>query len=251
MATPDGKKRVRVDKNTPAEVNKDITFWFAADRIVGIANGAALRRWPDLSGNGRDLFQLTTVNQPLYVTNGHNGLPIVRFDGVASPNCDFMNITPFTYNRPNQIYIAFKSLTTGLTPAIRDYIFDGDIVNSMRFGTDDSTSANGRSFITSTTNTLAFSGEQVGFPGLVSTFVIAKLTWDGASSSIVRNGTTLVSGTMDTSSPGGFVLGASPFGAQGQNIEVGEVIGYNRVLSTSEDTAIKTYLGNKWGVVVV
>ena len=54
--------------------------WFDASQL-GLADGAAVTVWPDLSGAGRNLAQgQGTV--PHLKTNVLNGLPVVRFDGI-------------------------------------------------------------------------------------------------------------------------------------------------------------------------
>lgn len=57
------------------------TWWVAADRITGLANGDPVSTWADSSGNGKDLTQTLTA-RPTYRTNVVNGLPTVDFDGV-------------------------------------------------------------------------------------------------------------------------------------------------------------------------
>src|SRR4051794_15003785 len=53
--------------------------WFAADRITGLADAAAVATWPDASGNGNDATQATSAKRPVYKTGILNGLPVVRF----------------------------------------------------------------------------------------------------------------------------------------------------------------------------
>lgn len=47
---------------------------------LGGASGY-VKTWYDQSGNGYNLSQTTTANQPLYVASGQNSKPIIRFDG--------------------------------------------------------------------------------------------------------------------------------------------------------------------------
>jgi hypothetical protein len=58
--------------------------WFKADALVGLANGAPVSDWPDLSGNGADATQANPIQQPSYVTGAINGLPTVHFSNANS-----------------------------------------------------------------------------------------------------------------------------------------------------------------------
>ena len=43
--------------------------------------------WADSSGNGDNAVKVLSTNQPVYVVNAMNGLPVVRFNAV---NSDFL-----------------------------------------------------------------------------------------------------------------------------------------------------------------
>jgi hypothetical protein len=79
--------------------------WFAADAIAGLANGAAVSNWTDISGNSDNATQSTVSQQPVYVTNALNSLPVIRF------NAGYSNVLAFP--RPVQddftIFCVFRS----------------------------------------------------------------------------------------------------------------------------------------------
>ena len=60
------------------------TVWLKADAIAGLTNGAAISTWPDVTGNGYHATQGGAGQQPTYVTNALNGLPVVRFNAANS-----------------------------------------------------------------------------------------------------------------------------------------------------------------------
>jgi hypothetical protein len=80
----------------PTPAGATLKAWWDASRITGLANGAALSTWADLSGGGFNLTQATPANQPLYYSSTAgktvNGRPAVWFDG-------------------NQAYVANSALT--------------------------------------------------------------------------------------------------------------------------------------------
>ncbi|MFM5961228.1 MAG: hypothetical protein ACKOQ2_29440, partial [Dolichospermum sp.] len=62
---------------TPAQIST--ALWLdAADASTIILNGSTVSQWRDKSGNGRHVSQATAANQPLFVTNQLNGLPVIR-----------------------------------------------------------------------------------------------------------------------------------------------------------------------------
>ena len=67
---------------TPASI-EGLILWLSADTIIGLVDTNPVALWPDQSGNGNDAIQGTAGKQPTYRTGIINGLPIVRFDGIA------------------------------------------------------------------------------------------------------------------------------------------------------------------------
>jgi hypothetical protein len=55
----------------------DLALWFDATRISGLADGAAVGQWDDLSGNARHATEAT--NKPTYKASGIKNLPSVQF----------------------------------------------------------------------------------------------------------------------------------------------------------------------------
>jgi hypothetical protein len=61
-----------------------LTMWLDASKL-GLADGADVTRWPDLSGAGRDLLPNPSYGSvPSYKTNELNGLGVVRFNGTSN-----------------------------------------------------------------------------------------------------------------------------------------------------------------------
>jgi hypothetical protein len=57
-----------------------LVAWFKADAITNLASGSPVAAWNDSSGNGYVATQPVGSNQPVYVANAMNGLPVVRFN---------------------------------------------------------------------------------------------------------------------------------------------------------------------------
>jgi len=61
-----------------------LSAWFRADAIQGLNSGAMVSTWNDVSGNGYNAIQPVNAQQPIYVTDAMNGLPVVRFNPASS-----------------------------------------------------------------------------------------------------------------------------------------------------------------------
>ena len=79
-STPSGE----VSFTTPVPPPPELVTWLKADGLDGLANGAAVATWPDVSGHGHDATQGTAERKPSYVTGAINGLPVVRFRAATS-----------------------------------------------------------------------------------------------------------------------------------------------------------------------
>ena len=65
---------------TPDSIS-GMQLWLKADAITGLADGAAVTTWNDLSGNTQGATQASATLKPLYKTGIVNNQPVVRFDG--------------------------------------------------------------------------------------------------------------------------------------------------------------------------
>lgn len=72
---------------TPAQL-PNLVAWFDAQSL-GLADGAAVATWEDLSENGNDLVQATSGARPVVDIDKINGHPAVVADGVD----DFLSVT--------------------------------------------------------------------------------------------------------------------------------------------------------------
>ena len=73
-----------------------LVAWYKANAISGVNSGNALPTWTDASGYSNNATQTTPSQQPLYVANAMNGLPVVRF------------------NSANSTYLSLSRVSTGM-----------------------------------------------------------------------------------------------------------------------------------------
>lgn len=191
-------------------------LWFEADRIGGLADGAGVAQWDDLSGLGHHLKQATGANQPLFKVNRANGKPTVLFDG----SNDYLKADAFTLNRPTTVVLVFKQVTW----TVLDYVYDGN------------TAASGALLQNSTTPGLQIhAGNNVAQIGLaLDTFGVDRAAFNGASSEHQVNGGGVTVADAGAGNPGGFTLGARGDNANASNIEVYGGAVYDRHLARGE-----------------
>lgn len=68
-----------------------LRIWLDASQITGLADGADVTTWLDMSGNGRNFTQAVAGAKPHYTLNILNGKPVVRFDGIDDILSDSLN----------------------------------------------------------------------------------------------------------------------------------------------------------------
>lgn len=86
-----------------------LAIWLDASQLFGVADGAEVATWNDLSGNGNDATQSTSSKRPTYQTNILNGRPALQFDGVD----DFLATAVLSYPQPNTVFVVVSTPAAG------------------------------------------------------------------------------------------------------------------------------------------
>lgn len=173
------------------------------------ASGDPVATWQDQSGNSYDVTQATTAAMPTLLTGAQNGLPVLSFDGTD----DYLRSVVLPSAATQSIYVMVKSLNSGAS-----YLLDfGDAAHSIIQG-----------------------------------FTAGDWEWYSTPRTVIGAISTTVFQVISTLL-GGHGAVALTIGATGaaNNIwggGVGEVIVYNRGLTTAEDAQVKAYLASKWGL---
>jgi hypothetical protein len=200
--------------------------WYTYDDLTTITKNGydSISLWKDKLGSGRNIAS-TTTGQPRYTFDG------VLFNGTTS----YMQGT-FTYNQPEMIYMVVKK------PIWSDgkYLFDGK-------GTD-----KGVVFDKATTPGIkayagTFSTQNDNMT--LDTWVIVRVLFNGANSTLQINGTTATTGNFGASQMAGFTLASrAVVSSTFCNLYVKEVILRNNADDASTQTAIYNYLKTKYGL---
>jgi hypothetical protein len=208
-------------------------FWYEADSVEKDLSDAVSILY-DKSRNGFHLVQATQVSKPLLIENYQNGQPALRFDG----SNDFMRVAfGQTFNQPNTIYAVWNRESGGLR-----YLIDG-FSTSGRTGIISEYLGNNR--VTIFTGTTALNATKA----LNNIPFITKGVFNGTVSQIYDNGTLLATGNAGTTGTDGITLGArNGGGGEFLNGHILALLGFNRLLSFSEDLNVMNYLNQKYGV---
>ena len=238
------------DPDTPKSV-ANLIAWYAADRITGLTDGAAVATWADLSTSGAgDATQASGTVQPTYQTVEVNGLPVVRSDA----SDDYMTIAntgSILNDATISILAVIKTSSATGSPAI---ISDWESAGGQKGWFINLRVTTGRlvgqldadNFVPSTGPNLAD-----GRPHVVS------VTFNTATGVFRSDGANQMSNTF----AGGATFGASialigaisdgGTPAQLWTGDLAEVMVYSRVLNAGEISKLEKYLGEKWGVAVL
>ena len=207
---------------------------YDASAITGLADGAAVSQWDDLSGNARHLLQATGANQPLYTAAILNGKPVVRFDGVN----DTLKATAFTLVQPEHVFIVIRWRSAAGAVEANNFGMDGNAANGGALY-EASNSSN-----VAATAGAALAASPTGGATVWHSY---SVLFNGASSELRTDGGAAVSGNLGANNLGGLTLGARADAAGPADVDVAEVIIYASVLSTSDRQAVEGYLRTKWG----
>jgi hypothetical protein len=227
-----------------------LQLWLDATQVTGYTNGQGMTSWIDKSANN---FSNNASNAPTYQTNALNGQPVVRFNGTTQ-FFNFGNVLNLELNGISVFSVANLN-TTGVYSLIAKSIYNAGLARwgLIRNGTENffTTNTTNGATVYNTTFTDTSSGSRI-FGG----------TWDRANLFTYSNATQVATvagadigyGTNTYSLYVGAYGNANGTGPQtsGPNLmfngDIGEILVYNRALSTSERQTVEGYLAWKWGL---
>ncbi len=206
--------------------NSVMQYWLRADSITGVAEGATVGSWPDISGNNNDV---SSNNTPAYISSvtNFNGKPAVRFEN--GDRFDLGNLTSLTSGEvfavieadadppgngdDAELWDLGSTGNRGLYPNTDGNLFEefgttvrkGNIsvgplnqtrVYNVRSATGEyEITLDGSSIFSTATNTVGFENAAIlgreenggGFDGDIAEFILFNQTLNAAQRSIVIN----------------------------------------------------------------
>ena len=205
-------------------------LWYRADYGITLATGTNISQWAPKVGD-YPLVSMADPNQPTYISGYQNGQPAVQFFNSISGNMSTGLFTTALY-QPNTVLMVVRGPT--MTTLSR-YAFDGiTTLGTQAFRANGSYDL----LIRSGTDGIAYNGTT----NILTYLAVLQVVFNGNHSNLWRNGVQLgsdvVSGGSDMN---GFTLGSSATPTLFANMEVCEVLIFNRKLSTTEVASFNTY----------
>ena len=216
-----------------------LAAWYDASAASSITlNGSTVSQWADLSGNGRNQSQATAASQPTYNATGLNGKGTL-----ATTGTQWMQASAFASSSAATIFLVWKIASAAGTP----YIFQRGTVNDvhsflMNPGTDQLQARRGAS----NQGTATVSGL-----GTTDIWRVGTLVFSTTLSRIYNGNSVGTDNTATVSAPTGnkvLTLFALDSATRAGHPGIAEFLYYSSQLDDTQQSAVRTYLGKKWGI---
>ncbi len=240
---------------TPAALS-GLGLWFDAAEITGLSNGQQIPQWNDRGPHGYHLLS-SGSGSPQYYTNRLNGLPAVR--DVGSGSLIRTQFTEPDFLGPNPPGLANITGANQCTMYTVGYAVSG--VNSLFFRLTDQVLSGIEAHIFWGIGDVAWdhgtgSGSSTFMNPAPSIPPFTLNAWHNmewyrngtgaGTGEIYDNGSLLGTGAMNQNytSTNSFRISFE----SSTNVEVGEIVVFNRALNPTERVQMRNYLTNKWGI---
>ena len=213
----------------------------AADATTVTTSSGLITEWRDKSGNSRHASQSTPSSRPALTASTLNGQSVITFDG----SNDYLRTTIFSLSQPVSYFCVCKSNKTTGVNLDRSYVFDGGF-QAVGSSADRHLLA---LFGNVTSKNSIYAGSWLDSGVSISLDpIIGSLRFNGGSSSITINSTTITGDAGANTQSFGLTLGANY--QNNYDFFSGYIAELVVVSNATEDAARRTqgYLAHKWGL---
>lgn len=219
----------------------------ARDQIVTLDASDNVSSWKGLNNTNINADRLTGSLQPTYIANAINNLPALVFDGIndsleAPLNIDYLVIPNIT------IFVTYISNSDGGNQALygQDNLgFDRFVLvehGSLDHGISTGDAGNPMNFKVVS---------ELGNRDVGQILTVELQNGVGDGSQVYINGTSVATFRESHTNSGDSFLTIGNVGTAGTvfaDVNIGEFIIYDRILSTSERQQVENYLSQKWKI---
>ena len=216
-------------------------LWLRSDRGIAL-NGSDVSGWADQSGSGHNAAQTTAADQPAYgAATGVNGHPGVTF---SRANTEWMDLGVWAETATSWTMVAvLNQLTLPATAATHQYILGGATMYGM--AAEYVTGGLSKFAVNDGSANRVLDAAQTGAQWL-------EAHWDGVTpeSRGYRNGALVGTGSyVPKAFTGQTYIGRyQPFVVYFLDAIISELIVFSRLLTAAELSALRAYLGARYGL---
>ena len=253
LASPASSEVTAIPRAAPAELPaQGLVLALRASDLAGtVADGEPVTQWFSAAGPQTAAFG-TIPSAPTFDVSGINGQPVVRFDGIN----DFLTLTSGFANFTAGMSLYVVTRPTVLQPGFKLFLLGNDALQQNISLGRAGTTAGYQYFTNSASGELDFFNTP---DGLVAgeAAMISLLQGPGSANTrsfaeVAKNGVAL--GGDDVWVPANATrslnyIGKSYFPGDGLfQGEIAEILLYNRTLTAGEQTVVRSYVAQKYGL---
>ncbi|MCF6240650.1 MAG: hypothetical protein L3J74_04820 [Bacteroidales bacterium] len=242
---PAGIGNATGNNNQPTNI-----LWLRADDL-GLADGATVSAWPDISGNNNDLSSsVNDPNDPTYALNQINGLPVVRFSSATGTGTKLIR-NPFDGFASSEITTIVVYKTSDSGDGLVSYATSGDNNNYLLYDNNNLRIYTGGNYKISSQsyNTNAF------------TILVEKWRNSDNAVNLFKDGTNNYSNTLGNGNiindGGSLSIGGEQDAVDGSysasqafDGDIAEIIMFSSYLNDAQRIIIENYLQIKYGITI-
>lgn len=195
------------------------------------SDGDSIYQASDKSGNGNHLTQTTVGVRPTYKTGIQNGLSVGRFDGIN----DVMLSALAQITGDKTIFLTYRKIAVG----VGVHIMGSDIATGQFYGLNGTNFAYGRKGV-------AFDLTASSNEDTVTKVVTIALS--GTAGRLLKDNAIEDSQTVADAAGGNYVFGALDLVSFFSNMDLMEVVIYDKALPSTSESGIAAYIQNRWSI---
>jgi hypothetical protein len=202
--------------------------------------GVNVTNWIDQSGGNNSAVQTTSANQPTLVNNAINGKPAIRFDGANDSLVTTNNIIPANSNYTVVAIDKRNAAPTGIWPIV---------ANVTEFNPNKNFSLIYRNNTTASLSQFSNDLDATVEGYIPGNAALSVGTFDSTiGHKLFRNGLQIASNTITTGLSTTDKIGIGVWNNSSYyNGDIGEILIYNRALSSAEIKQVECYMAAKYG----
>jgi microcystin-dependent protein len=219
----------------------DLALWLKADTgVVRKGTNGSVGGWYDQSGNHNDAIQGNSIQQPGYVTNAINGLPVVRFNATNQDGFGLPQILSGTTNSEAFVVTKVSVALPGSWRALWKFGYSG-----VGYPNPDGTIAD--SFASTSVNNLGQPAQPLDQYHVYEVASSQSGLWEAWINGQLQFLTT--NNSYYATPAYGPTLGFDDQRGNYFDGDMAEVLVFNRTLTDSERLTVNVYLNGKYGYI--